>query len=529
MFSGKSKTMDDRLKTLMEDIDRVGSLSAADRTRCMKRAGWLAEAPPQKQEEFLAELLQRPVPLEESADELLRAVLAKLTAQRRSAPPGAEELRDRIVALYGHLGPPSRARGQLLAWLAMGGSQAELRALADLLVEDPPAEEEDVLLALTPLFQNPAISAAPLFPRLLDSLSNPLLAAAVLDLANHLVRRGLASSHPAGGMSPRLIALLGQLVGSLGKLTEQAPDEEHSAADIGRQVARSISLGVALCDALALIGDKEAIGKLYQALDLGHRRLRTEAAAALARLGEDRGKEELVKLAAEPVARLRVLAYARELGLTEKIDPEHRTPQAHAEAELTLWLSEPTQFGLPPTECELFDQRQQFWPGFSEPVECFLFRFTYALTVEGAERTYSNIGIAGPLVHAFTADLADLSPDDIYAAFAGWHAQHEEIKEFDVVRLSKSEKMEVVRLERRLHDAGYASIEPLQMGYFFGEKALAAQASRESVKGIAVADFREIAFFPIRNVRKALGPREAYCIYKGRKLLKTFNRAGAGE
>jgi len=63
------------------------------------------------------------------------------------------------------------------------------------------------------------------------------------------------------------------------------------------------------------------------------------------------------------------------------------------------------------------------------------------------------------------------------------------------------------------------------MGYFFGEKALITQASRESIPGIAIADFSDISFFPIRNVRKALGPREAYSIYKGRKLLKSFNRA----
>ena len=63
------------------------------------------------------------------------------------------------------------------------------------------------------------------------------------------------------------------------------------------------------------------------------------------------------------------------------------------------------------------------------------------------------------------------------------------------------------------------------MGYFFGEKGLVAQASRETVPGMAIADFSEISFFPIRNVRKALGPREAYGIYKGRKLMKTFNRA----
>ena len=517
--------MDDRLKTLLADIRRVSDLAPADRARCLKRAGWLAEAEPPEQAEFAAALLGLNVPLDEPADELLRAVLGKLAAQRRKAPGDAiSELREGLVQLYRHLGPPSPARAQILAWLALGGTHAEVSLLADLLVEDPPREEEDILLALTPLFQNPRLPVDSLFPRLLDALSHPLLAAGVLDLASFVLRQKLVQQHPAAAISGSLTELLGQLVGTLGKLTEQTPGDEQSMVEVGRQVAQSVSLAVSLCDALALIGDQTAVGKLYQALDLGHRRLRTEAAAALARLGESHGKEELVKLAAEPVARLRVLAYAKELGLEDKIEPEFRTPQARAEAELTVWLAEPTQFGLPPTKCELFDQRQQFWPAFSQPVECFLFRFTYELTVEGAARTYSNIGIAGPLAHAFTADLADLSPDDIYAAFAGWQAQHEEIREYDVARLSKSEQMEVVRLERRLHDAGYREIQAVQMGYFFGEKALIVQASRESVPGIAIADFSDISFFPIRNVRKALGPREAYCIYKGRKLMKTFNR-----
>jgi hypothetical protein len=518
--------MDDRLKTLLSDIGRVSELSAADRARCLKRAGWLAEEKPREQAEFAAALLGLNVPLDEPADELLRAVLGKLAAQRRTAPgESSAELCEALVQLYRHLGPPSRARAQVLAWLALGGLPVELSVLADLLVEDPPHEEEDVLLALTPLFQNPRLPVDSLFPRLLDALSHPLLAAGILDLANFVLRQKLVTRHPAAGISGKLTELLGRLVGTLGKLTEQSPREEQSMAEIGRQVAQSVSLAVSLCDALALIGDQAAIGKLHQAMDLGHRRLRTEAAAALARLDDSHGKEDLVKLAAEPVARLRVLAYAKELGLEDKIEAPFRTPQARAEAELTVWLAEPTQFGLPPTKCELFDQRQQFWPGFDELVECFLFRFTYELTVDGATRTYSNIGIAGPLAHAFTADLADLSPDDIYAAFAGWQAQHEDIREYDVARLSKSEQMEVVRLERRLHDAGYREIQPLQMGYFFGEKALIAQASRESIPGIAIADFSDISFFPIRNVRKALGPREAYCIYKGRKLMKTFNRA----
>ena len=517
--------MDDRLKTLLADISRVGELPAADRARYLKRAGWLAEEKPAEQAEFAAALLLLNVPLAEPADELLRAVLGKLAAQRRTAAGASnDELRDALVQLYQHLGPPSRARAQILAWLALGGSSFELALLADLLVEDPPRDEEDVLLALTPLFQSPKLSADALFPRLLDALSHPLLAAGVLDLASFALRQKLVKQHPAAAISGKLADLLGQLVGTLGKLTEESPDDERSMAEIGRQVAQSVSLAVSLCDALALIGEQGAVGKLYQALDLGHRRLRTEAAGALARLGDAHGREELVKLAAEPVARLRVLAYAKELGMEDQIEPEFRTPTARAEAELTVWLAEPTQFGLPPTKCELFDQRNQFWPGFSQSVECFLFRFTYELTVDDAERTYSNIGIAGPLAHAFTADLADLSPDDIYAAFAGWHAQHEDIREYDVARLSRTEKMEVVRLQRRLHDAGYLEIQPVQMGYFFGQKALVAQASRESVPGIAIADFSDISFFPIRNVRKALGPREAYSIYKGRKLLKTFNR-----
>jgi hypothetical protein len=285
-----------------------------------------------------------------------------------------------------------------------------------------------------------------------------------------------------------------------------------------------VALAVSLCDALGLIGDPAAAGKLHQALELRHRRLRTEAAAALVRLGDPAGVEELKRMAAEPVARLRALAYAQELGVADKIDPQYKTPVARAEAELIAWLAEPTQFGIPPTGCELVDRRKQYWPGFEEPVECFLFRFTYAFSLDGqSQRSFSNVGIVGPLVHAFTADLADLSPQDIYAAYAGWQAEHEEIREYDVARLSKSEKLEVVRLERRLHDAGYSEIEPQQMGYFFGEKALVALARRGDVRGVAVVDFQDIAFFPQRHAQRSLGVREAYCIYKGRKLLKVFN------
>ncbi len=142
--------MDDRLKTLLSDIGKVSELPAVDRARCMKRAGWLAEAEPLEQTEFAAALLLLNVPLDDPADELLRAVVGKLAAQRRTATGESNsELREALIKLYSHLGPPSRARGQILAWLAVGGKEAELQNLAALLVEDPPLEEEDILQAFT--------------------------------------------------------------------------------------------------------------------------------------------------------------------------------------------------------------------------------------------------------------------------------------------------------------------------------------------------------------------------------------------
>jgi hypothetical protein len=381
-----------------------------------------------------------------------------------------------------------------------------------------------VVQALAPLFQKKRSDAAVLFPQILNAMSSPALAAPILDLANFLMREKLVDRHPAADVADELVSLLGELAQTLLRLEERPDQFGDSPQELSLRVARGVALAVSLCDALAFIGNKEATGKLYQALRVGHRRLRTEAAAALARLGEEQGASELVQLAVEPIARLRVLAYAAELGIMDKVDPEFATKEARAEAELCVWLAEPTQYGVPPTSCELFDHRQQHWPGFDQPVDCFLFQFQYVVTVDGGEKSFSNIGIAGPLVHAFVGDLGDLPAEDIYSAFAGWHAQHEDIREFDVARLSKSEQIEVERLKRRLNDEGYTSIQPQRMGYFFGEKALVATAQRQGVAGIAVADFHDSLFFPQRHSRRPIGVDEAYSIYKGRKLLKAFNR-----
>jgi hypothetical protein len=521
--------MDERLVTLIQTLEGAADLSGPDLHRAARRSAWVAEFTDEQLGEFLSAVSELPPPLSPAADRRLAAWLVAAVQTRRKQLPAqveaaGEALRGTIETLYERLGPESRARGQLLAWLATGGAAGDLELLGQLLLDDPPVEDQDVVQALAPLFQRQRTQAAALFPRLLNAMGSPALAAPILDLANFLTREKLVEVHPAVDVATELVSLLGELAQTLLVLEERPDQFGDSPQELSRRVARGVALSVSLCDALALIGEKSAIGKLYQTLRVGHRRLRTEAAAALARLGEPQGATELAQLAAEPIARLRVLAYADELGIKDKIDPQYTMPQARAESELCVWLAEPTQYGVPPTRCELFDHRRQHWPGFDEEVDCFLFEFQYVVTMEDKEQSFSNIGIAGPLVHAFVADLADLPAEDIYAAFAGWHAQHADIREFDVARLSKSEQLEVERLKRRLHDAGYTSIEPQKMGYFFGEKALVALCQRQGVKGVAVADFQDTLFFPPRHSKRPLGVDEAYAIYKGRKLLKVFNR-----
>jgi hypothetical protein len=510
----------EHVAALLNDYDRSADLPPAEIAAALRRHGWLSEIAPAHLDGLLDALLERAPPAPQSgAEAMLATIFAQFSLPFRT--PGAKaiglpaETRVRVETLYRHLGAASRARHELLALLAAAGGADDLHALAELTAGDPPAVAETFL---GPLFQRRDYDPAPLFPRLLDALQHLGLASPVLDLANFLTRAGRVETHPAASRSDRLATLLGDLTHALNRL-EESPPPPVEAEQAHRRVNESVSLAVSLCDALALIGDRAHVGKLFQASELAHRRIRTEAAYALAKLGEKAGEDLLVALASEPAVRLRVLAYADELGLSERVAAEHQSPEARAEAELVAYLSEPTHLGLPPGQCELIDRRTQHWPGYDEPVECFLFHFTYRLG--GA--VYSNVGIVGPLTHAFTADLADLPPDDIYAAYAGWQAEHEDIYEVDADRLSPAAGREAERLVRRLHDASYQEIEPVMLGFFFDDYALVARAARDGVTGYAVVDAEEIDWRPSAVRRRPLGPDEVYCIYKGRKFLKAFN------
>ena len=289
--------MDDRLQALLDDLARAEELAGSDLARAQRRVGWLAEAADEELAEFLEAVAEMSLPLEERTDELLAAALAAVARRRRQPGTQAvgEEAVQPLVALYEQLGTSSRARAQLLALLAQSDEPESIDTLAALLIDDPPAEDADIVQALAPLFRKPAPLG--LFPRVLAALAHPPLAAPILDLANFVTRERLVAEHPAADRSRQLIVLLGEIIQGLARLEESPPEPGASAVDLSRQVAAHVALAVGLCDALAQIGDQQAVGKLHQALALRHRRLRTEAAAALARLGDEDGRRELVALA----------------------------------------------------------------------------------------------------------------------------------------------------------------------------------------------------------------------------------------
>ncbi|MCA9106372.1 MAG: HEAT repeat domain-containing protein [Planctomycetales bacterium] len=466
--------------------------------------------------------LSAPAPPPSAASAKLLELLIERLHQAMLGPTGFVDFPTSIdieawLGWYRALDPQLRIRGRLLVMLARGADAARLKAIGRSLAESPlPAETESDLLFAT-LMQSRSPQLVVLFPALLDVAASPAFAAGVLDLANFVVRAGLATTHPAHDRMPRLTELLGRLVVELERI-EQNPAQDATLAQQHATILATVPLAVALCDAIALDKHQSGLPKLVDAMQLGHRRLRCEAAWALAQFGDERGVQELQRLAAEPVARRRVLTYLDELGAGDQVDPRYRTDAALAEADLALWLSEPSRMGLAPTDIEVVDSRWLAWPGYDEPVHCHLLRFTYDL----GQGRYINTGFAGPEAQAVTADLTGLSEVECYALFAGLQADHEEIQEFEIRSLSDAYAPEIARLERRMRDADLELIEPERFGLFFGERVLAARAARRGATGIAVADSVELIWNSVEG-RRPLGMTECMAIYRGRKLLGAFN------
>ncbi len=449
---------------------------------------------------------------------LLHAQAAGDDTQLSGLPVGA------VVRILTAMSPEAANRHLLLQLLAMQRTPESLAALVQALSDSPPRGWMAAGQILSPLMQHDDWPVDRVFPGLLDCLGEPSLAAPLLDLAGHLVRSGRVGQHehPAAGRVVALNALLSQVSDRLANFEEDPRSFGTDVEQVQAILGEAVALAVSLCDAVGLIGAESSIGPLNKAAQLRHRRVQCEAAGSLARLGDAAGISQLISLAEEPSARLRAIAYADELGIGDRIDDSLRSPEATAQAEVALWLSQPQQMGVPPTSVEVVDSRRLLWPSFHDPVDVFLVRYQY----DFGDRSYSNIALAGPTVFSLSADLGDLPPEDIYAVYAGWHAEHKDIFTVPASELNEAQRRLVEPLQAYLERHDYEDIQPALLGFFLEEIAAVFTASRGGVACVAVTDGLETMDLPVAGRLRPVNPDDLFHLYKGRKMLRTFNPQG---
>lgn len=383
---------------------------------------------------------------------------------------------------------------------------------------NPPLRAEAAVASAAMLLQRRDLEGDQLFPELIACLWQPSMTTAVVQLANHCHRQSPDEPHALDDELPRLQELLAAVIERLERFEHSLENASLDSSGVA-SIHEAIDLCVALCDAVALCEYPPAQSSLERAAKLRHRRIVCEATYALAKQGDAAATQLLIGLAAEPVIRLRVLQYAEELGLGDRIAEQWLTPAAVAQSHVALYLASPEVFGVAPTNIELIDDETLAWPGYEAPQTCYLFRYTYA----AGDRSHSNIAIAGPLVRTTVGDLAELPVEDIYSLYAGWQAEHPEIREFPLSELLETDLASVDQLTSDAETDGFDDVVPQRLGRFFGTDVLLASASRDDVAGVLIADGNESLFYPHTGRPRPLSLEEAYCVYKGRRLLRTFN------
>ena len=459
--------------------------------------------------------------LQPIVDQLARREANMVSEASDSVAEWSDQRIEAVTSIYRRCSATSDLRNHFLRWLGQSGQPKCLDLWTDLICIDPPQHRLGIVLAFAPLMQKGFQPSQGMLQRLLnEATSHSQIAPAVYDLFNFYYREKLVEQHPATSRLDALSNLLGQLCGQLGKIEEGNLPPDANASMINQLVSDSVALIVALCDTFAQLKYQDATGKIHQALSLRHRRVQTEAAAALAKLGDELGQKTLVELAQQPIARLRVLAYADELGFRDQISLELQGEIAIAESHLAIWLSEPAQMGLAPSLIEFMESREMYWPGYEHPVQCFLFRYEYG----SGELSHSNVAICGPMTHAFAADIRHLPVEDIYAAFAGWQTVHNEIYLVSVAHAETHFSNQWRRLIGDLDAQGYSSVSPTTGASFFGQLILVADVvNEEEQPGTAIADGNNVTFYSQGNADAPIDWQMAYSIWRGHQMLNSFN------
>jgi len=508
------------LQTLLEQIFPTGTATFGDPSP----ATWnqqSAQLTADEIRQFLAAVSRNSDRLGSRASQIPVQALAEAIARRPDfATLFNASFLPELIAAYQSTPADALLRGVWLQWLAQSNSPEAWLTWAELTAESPPLNEQAIPPAVTPLLKNSRLPDH-FYSRLLSgALAHPTLAPVCIDLMNYQTRNRIVPKHPATQQAAMLNQLLGPAVYQLKKIELGEVSSEQSPERMRKAVADAVALVVSLCDAMAFCEYDAAVDNLREAASLRHRQVQTEAAASLARLGFEEGIDQLVRLAGEPVARPRVLNYAEELELLERIPEQHRSDLALAESKVAMWLADPRNFGVAPSKIELLDAREMYWPSYEHPVLCYLLKFRYGT---GAQ-AYENLGIVGPTVFAFREDVRWLEMDDVYAAFAGWQAEHPEIYELSADAATQAHQPLVERALQLLEEHDFVEPEVELLGYFFGEWLLVLSARSPHGDGYAITDGKVVNWFGNHDDHP-VSAEFAYMVYRGRRLLRAFNEA----
>lgn len=424
-----------------------------------------------------------------------------------------------LVRIEESLPKKTTNRYLILHLLSMLRTPEALATLIEILKINPPADWMESAQIITPLMQTDDWDVNVVFPEILSCIASRSLASPIIDLANYLTRSKRVEQHPATEQVQALNHLLGEVGNRLGKFEENPREFGDDVQTVQDRLGQAVALAVSLCDAVGLIGDESSIGKLYQVVELRHRRVQCEAAGALARFDDELGRKRLIDLSADPAARLRAIHYADELNFGDLIEDEYRTDDATAEAELALWLSQPQQMGVPPTKVEVIETRRLLWPSYNDPVDVNLVRFEYNF----GDRQFSNVGITGPVVFTQSADVADLPVDDIFAIYAGWHAEHEDIFSVPANDFNDAQLRAMQPYQEHLLRSGYDELKPELLGFLLDEQAGVFRAVRDETECLVVTDGLETFDHPTAGRSRPLEPTDIFNLFKGRKMLRMFN------
>ena len=490
-----------------------------DRSTWQQWRGWVRELSDEEYRGLIEGLAAAGEKLAEPRIESNLERVLPVLVERQVAVAGPQSwIVSSIGTLYVHSRSETNLRNLWLGWLAQIGSDAALEAWLDLVREAPPKHRVGLVAAFGPLVNRFNLPRW-FYTRLVDdAMRHSQTAAATLDLINFHVRRGVLEEHPAAAHAVRLTSLLEQVVQRLHEIEQGESPYAANPAHLQLVVSDSVALVVSLCDTLAMCHELASAEAIAQAMQLRHRRIQCEAAAALARLDVELGRQRLIELASEPVMRLQVLAYAEELEILHCVPEQQRSDLAIAESRLALWLADPQRVGLAPSRMELVEFRELNWPSFEHPVGVYLFRYYYGT---GPDAT-SNIGIVGPMVHAFERDIGAMSLEDVLAAFAGWQAVHDDIYEVSLAEFRAQYPQLITQRERLLAGCEFEDVQWLFAGSMMGEWILVGAACLAGERGFIMLDEYRVTWFAADADPEMTG-QWAYMVYRGRRMLQAFN------